>query len=410
MGRGGGRRRRAAGPRGGDRKPAGPGLGHGDRPRHGRRRPRRPGKQRCGRRHARRHTAHARAAGQGRGPAARRRASRREPRGGPRRRPALHPAAAAAADRPGTPGRPGAGRARRHRRHRDAGAGPGRRGQRRDRQAVPSHHRGLPDRGRHRRRGLADQRHPDERRGPQRRAHALHPAGEDLLPPAAARPRLLRARDVGPDHDQDDDGRRRDGHVPADRADHHGQRAADVRRRADRPAGHQPEPGPHAADHDPGAGRGHAGVPREVLQGLRRGAGEGQHGQRRPAGERGRAAHRPGVPPGGPQPGALRRPEQQLPPVAAARAAAHRAVLPVRPAAVDGGRRADPVRGRGRGARQGTERRRPDRLPPLHRPAVLPRAAAVPGIRRLQPGRRRPAADQGPAAPGRPARRWWPGR
>ena len=60
------------------------------------------------------------------------------------------------------------------------------------------------------------------------------------------------------------------------------------------------------ADH-PGAGGGHAVVPGQVHEGLRRGPGAGQHRQRRPAGERGRAAHRAGLPPRGAQPGALRR-------------------------------------------------------------------------------------------------------
>ena len=44
------------------------------------------------------------------------------------------------------------------------------------------------------------------------------------------------------------------------------------------------------------------------------------------------------------------------------------------------------------------DRRQPDRLPALGRPAVLPDPADVPGLRRLPAGQRRPAADQGPAA------------
>ena len=138
---------------------------------------------------------------------------------------------------------------------------------------------GVADRARDRLRRLGHQRDPDERGGPQRRADALHPAREDLLPSAAARPGLLRARDVRPDHDPDDDGRGRHGHVPADRADHHGQRGPDVRRRAGRAAVHQPQAGPHPADDHPGASGGHAGVPGEVPQGLYR-PREGQHRQR----------------------------------------------------------------------------------------------------------------------------------
>ena len=48
-------------------------------------------------------------------------------------------------------------------------------------------------------------------------------------------------------------------------------------------------------DH-PAAGRGHRRVPGQVVAGLPRGPGEGQRGQRRPAGERGRAAGGPGLP------------------------------------------------------------------------------------------------------------------
>ena len=254
---------------------------------------------------------------------------------GPARRPALHPAPAAAADRPGAVHRAGPRRPRRHRRRRHARAGPRRRRQRRPGQGIPPHHRGLADRARDRLRRLGHQRRPDERGGTQRRADALHAAREDLLPPAAARPRLLRARAVRPDHDPDDDGRGRAVDVPADRADHHGQLGPDVRRRADRAAVHQLPAGPHAADDHPGAGGGDAGVPGEVLEGLHRCPREGQHRQRRPAGERRRAADRAGLPARGAQPGAFRRPEQQLPPVPAAGAALHRAVLPVRAAAVD---------------------------------------------------------------------------
>ena len=80
---------------------------------------------------------------------------------------------------------------------------------------------------------LADWVHqlgPDHRGRPQRRAAAVHAAGEDLRPAAAARPRLLRARADRPDHDPDDHGRGRPVLVPADRPDHHGQLGADVRR------------------------------------------------------------------------------------------------------------------------------------------------------------------------------------
>ena len=74
-------------------------------------------------------------------------------------------------------------------------------------------------------------------------------------------PRLLRARAVRPHHDQDDDRRGRAVHVPADRAGHDGQLAADVRRRARRDAGHQRAAGPVRAGDRAGADRGDGGLP-----------------------------------------------------------------------------------------------------------------------------------------------------
>ena len=64
-----------------------------------------------------------------------------------------------------------------------------------------------------------------------------------------------------------------------------------------------------AAVHD----RGDADLPGEVGEGVHRGPREGQHRQRRPAGERRRHAGRPGVPPGGAQPGPVLRPQRRLP-------------------------------------------------------------------------------------------------
>ena len=119
-------------------------------------------------------------------------------------------------------------------------AGPRRHRQRR--RAAPAqlpgadgHHlRRVGHRAGDRARGLGRQLRPDHRGRAQRRAAALHAAGEDLRPPAAARPGLLRARAGRADHDQDDDRRGRAVVVLPDRPDHDGELAADVRGRADR--------------------------------------------------------------------------------------------------------------------------------------------------------------------------------
>ena len=66
--------------------------------------------------------------------------------------------------------------------------------------------------------GGADRRDPDDR--PHRRTGPVLAAPEDLRPAPAARTRLLRAGADRPDHDPDDDGRRRPVHVPADRPGH----------------------------------------------------------------------------------------------------------------------------------------------------------------------------------------------
>ena len=106
------------------------------------------------------------------------------------------------------------------------------------------------------------------------------------------------------------------GHLPADRADHHGQRGPDVRRRTGRAAAHQLPAGCHAARRSsPVLVDGHAWCSaRSPRPGLRRCPREGQHRQRRPAGERRRTAgprRRTGAKRA--QPGAFCRPEQQLP-------------------------------------------------------------------------------------------------
>ena len=198
----------------------------------------------------------------------------------------LRPLAARAGHRAG-PGRPGRG----------GRAGAARAGQERHRQrgpdqGLPRDRGGLAHRAGHRAGRLGGQHRRDDGGRAQRRTAAVHPAGQDLRPAAAARPGLLRARAVRPDHDPDDHGRGRAVLVPADRADHHGQLGAHLLRRARRAADHQPAARPGGAVHLPGAGGGHAGVPGQVGQGVHRSAGEGRRGQRRLRGERGRAAGR----------------------------------------------------------------------------------------------------------------------
>ena len=117
------------------------------------------------------------------------------------------------------------------------------------------------DRAGHRAGRLAGQPGRDHGGRAERGAAAVHPAGQALRPAPAARPGLLRARDVRPDPDPDDHRRRRAVHVPADRAGHHGQLGAHLLRRARRAAHHQPAARPGRAVHLPGAGGGHPGVP-----------------------------------------------------------------------------------------------------------------------------------------------------
>ena len=121
-------------------------------------------------------------------------------------------------------------------------------------------------------------------------------------------------------------------------------------------------------------------------------------GQRGPGGERGGAARHPGVPPGGHQPGPVRRAFLRLPAVAAAGAAVHRAVLPVRAGAVHPRLRARARGGGGPGAVRRAVGRRADRLPAVHRHGVLADPAAVAGVRRVPAGVGRPGPDEGPAA------------
>ena len=87
------------------------------------------------------------------------------------------------------------------------------------------------------------------------------------------------------------------------------------------------------------ADRGDGGVPAAVVAGLRRRPREGQHRQRRPAGERRRRAGRAGVRPRGAQRHRVRRPQRRLPALPAAGPALHRDLLPVRRAAVATSRR-----------------------------------------------------------------------
>src|SRR6266498_5868805 len=71
----------------------------------------------------------------------------------------------------------------------------------------------------------------------------------------------------------------------------------------------------------------------------------------------------------------LFRPEQLVPDVPAARAALHRAVFPVRPAAVDRRRCAGPLRGRRGGAQRRADSGRAHRVPALYRSSLCPHTA-----------------------------------
>ena len=84
-------------------------------------------------------------------------------------------------------------------------------------QGLPRDRGGLPDRAGHRAGRLGGQHRRDDGGRPQRRTAAVHPAGQAVRPAAAARPGLLRARAVRPDHDQDDHRRGRAVQLPADR-------------------------------------------------------------------------------------------------------------------------------------------------------------------------------------------------
>ena len=85
-----------------------------------------------------------------------------------------------------------------------------------------------------------------------------------------------------------------------------------VLRGADRAADHQPEARLHAAGDRPAADRGHRLVPAQGVAGVPRGPGAGQRGQRRPAGERGRAAGGPGLPARAGEPRPVRRAERRV--------------------------------------------------------------------------------------------------
>src|SRR5579875_1065603 len=257
---------------------------------------------------------------------------------------------------------------------------------------------GLRGSARGRARRLGGERGPDRGGRPQRRAAALHAQGQDLRPSAAPGPGLLRAGDGRADHDTDDHRRGRDVDVPADRADHDGQLRAHLHRRHHRPAAHQHPARPGAVHGAPGAGGRHGHVPGAVLARLRRRARAGRRGQREPAGECRRPAGRPGVPPRAGELRPVRRPLLRVPRVAPAGAALHRAVLPVHPGTGDDRGRARPARRRGAGPRGPAHRGRPDRVPALHRHALLAGAADVAGVRRLPAGGRRAAADLRAAA------------
>lgn len=178
---------------------------------------RRPG---APRHRLRRHPRHPRTprAGRGAAPGDRHPRHRRGPRG--RAGGVVRPEAAAARLRPAPPDQSGACRRRRGHGPAAAGADPAR--HRRGRLAGGPG-RGLgrvpagPGRG-PRAVGGPDRRDAHDR--PYRRTRPLLPPPQDLLPAAAPRTRLLRAGADGPDHDEDDDGRRRSLDLPPDRPGH----------------------------------------------------------------------------------------------------------------------------------------------------------------------------------------------
>ena len=190
---------------------------------------------------------------------------------------------------PRWPGRPGHARAAR--------PCPGRHRQRRGDQDVPRDRARVADRAGHRDRRLGGQHRGDHGHRAQRRAAAVRAADQDLRATAAARARLLRTGTVRPDHDPDDDRRGRAVLVPADRPGHRGQLGLVVLRRAGGPPRDQPQAGPDRTVDHPAARRRDLDLPGQVVEGVQRGQGEGQRGQCRPAGERGRAAGDPGLPP-----------------------------------------------------------------------------------------------------------------
>ncbi|MCZ1015924.1 ABC transporter ATP-binding protein [Streptomyces noursei] len=347
---------------------------HRRRPRHRRRGGRQPG-------HPRTPRPGRRAAAGHRHPGRRR--GRRRPR-----RALLRPAPAAARLRPAA--RPGPAAGRRGRGRLAAAAGPHPAGHRRRR---PARHPGRRlDRrraraGRGRRPvGRPDRRQPHDR--PHRRTGPVLPPPEDLRPAPAPRSGLLRARADRQDHDPDDHRRGRAVHVPPDRPGHRRRLGAHLLRHPARPARPRRPAGPGRLRHPPPAGPRHVRLPQAQRPGVRAGPRADQHRQRRPPGEHRRTADRPGVPPRGARRRAVRRAQRRLPTGPGTRPVPDIRLLPVRPAAVVGGVRPGPDRRRRPDRWAHPHRRRAGRLPPLHRPVLRPRPAALPGLRRLPAGHR----------------------
>ena len=227
----------------------------------------------------------------------------------------------------------------------------------------------------------------------QRRTAAVHPAGQAVRAAAAPGPGLLRARDVGPDHDPDDHGRGRAVHflqtgvvtMVSSVLTFFGVLAAlliinlrlglavlcifpvlvvaTVVFRA-KSAKAYSESRDKVAAVNADFAENVAGM--RVTQAFRR---EGVNRDRF---------------------GALSR---AVPDVAAAGAAVHRAVLPVRADPVHRGRRHRPGHRHRRGRERDAHRGRADRLPAVHRHGLRPYPAALPGFRRIPAGHGRAAPD-----------------
>ena len=259
----------------------------------------------------------------------------------------LHPAQAAARVPPAAAPRPGAGDPRRARRARRPGPGQERHRQRR--------RRGLPVGALHRL-GDLPRRHPrrpgrrgrrDLRHRPHRAAGDAVAADPDLGAASAPRPRLLRARDGGPDHDPDDDRRRPVRSADRERPALRPGRLRHLLRGRRRAADPEPRARPGDARRRHPAGLRHGRLPPPLRRPLRPGARPHRDRQRRLPGEPLGGARVAGVHPRSGDRAPLPPPRPRLPRVARRRSAVGLDLLPLRPVPLQPGRR-DRARGRRR--------------------------------------------------------------